>query len=206
MRSALLTSLYTSLGITLVLAIFFSILRPHYTTVYAPRLKRAQDGHRPPPVGKGLFAWLKPIRKTGEAQLVDAVGLDAAVFLRFTRMCRNMFLIMTLVGCGVLIPANITGSVKEYIQAEKDVLRLMTPRVVFGKPLWAQVACAWLFDLIIAFFLHRNYRAVSRLRRGYFESDAYQARLHSRTLLVSEGFVGTRRSQTGRPDADGVTR
>lgn len=184
LTKALWTSLITSLGTTLVLALLFSILRPHYTTVYAPRLKRAHGGYVPPPVGKGLLAWTAPVRKTREAQLAEMLGLDAVVFLRFSRMCRNMFLVMSLFGLGILIPANVTGSVKDLAKGLKGLMQ-MSPLVVFGRPLWAQVICAWLFDLIIIAFLYRNYVVVRRLRRAYFESGAYQSHLHARTLMVS---------------------
>lgn len=63
----------------------------------------------------------------------------------------------------------------------------MTPLNVF-KPtaMWSQVVCAWVFDIIIAFFLWRNYRAVRTLRRQYFESSDYQRSLHARTLMVTD--------------------
>lgn len=179
----------TSIAITLVLALLFSLLRPHHAAVYAPRLKRGNKAHAPPPVGKGFLSWLGPVLRTNEAQTVDTVGIDAAVFLRFTRMCRNMFLVMSVIGCGVMIPTNLTGSDKNITKGAKDFM-LMSPLMVFGKPLWAQVICAWLFDIMVAGFLWWNYRAVRRLRRAYFDSPEYQARLHSRTLLVGHAAIG----------------
>ena len=116
--------------------------------------------------------------------MVDAVGLDATIFLRFTRMCRDLFLAMALVGCAILIPTNMTGGNKALTQGQNK-FTLMSPVMVYGKPLWAQVISAWLFNLLVAGFLCYHYRAVRRLRRDYFESSEYQARLHSRTLLVS---------------------
>ncbi len=187
--NAFWTSLGTSIAFTFLLALLFSILRPRHAAVYAPRLKRAsKGGPGPPPVGKGFLSWLKPVLKTNEAQFQSAVGLDASVFLRFTRMCRDMFLVMSLVGCGILIPTNWTGGVKSLTKGQSP-FTLMSPLLVWGKPLWAQVICAWLLNLIVAVFLWVNYRAVRRLRRTYFESPEYQARLHSRTLLV--GDIGT---------------
>lgn len=187
MTTALWTSLFASVILTLVLGLIFSILRPHHAAVYAPRLKRASKDHVPPPVGKGFLSWLGPVLKTNEAQTVNAAGLDAAVFLRFTRMCRNMFLVLTIIGCSVLIPTNWTGADKSLAKGQPGFV-LMSPQIVFGPPLWAQVVCAWVFDVVVAYFLWSNYRAVRRLRRAYFESDEYQSRLHSRTLLVCHPF------------------
>ena len=130
-----------------------------------------------------MFAWLKPVVKTQEPYFVDKVGLDAAVFLRFTRMCRNLFLTMSVIGCGVMIPVNVASS--NSFGGKLSALVLMTPQNVFGRAIWAHVICAWLFDIIVMVFLWWNYRAVMRLRRAYFESSEYQSSLHARTLLVS---------------------
>ena len=108
-------------------------------------------------------------------------------------MCRDLFLAMALVGCAILIPANLAGANKTLMQGQNK-FTLMSPIMVYGKPLWAQVISAWLFNLLVAGFLWYHYRAVRRLRRNYFESSEYQARLHSRTLLVSR-----RRGQSAPP-------
>ncbi|KAI9681977.1 MAG: hypothetical protein M1817_000031 [Caeruleum heppii] len=183
--NAFWASLGTSIGITILLALVFSLIRPHNTQVYAPRLKSSDHKHAPPPLGKGLFAWVKPVWQAKETDLVDKIGLDAVIFLRFTRLCRNLFLVMSVVGCGVLIPSNIFGSDKAQAKS-LNPLTLMTPLVVFGKGLWAQIICSYLFDGMICFALWRHYRIVLRLRRAYFESPEYQNRLHSRTLMVTD--------------------
>jgi calcium permeable stress-gated cation channel len=181
-------SLATSLGFTLLIALIFCFLRPYNQVVYAPRLKHADEKHAPPPVGKGVFAWIQPVIKADEQLLVDKVGLDAAVFLRFAKMCRNIFLVATLVGCGILIPVNVIGGRGLY-DSYKDiaVLMKMTPQYMFGEIFWAHVTCAYVLDFIIIFFLWRNYRAVTSLRRAHFESLEYQSSLHSRTLMVWRG-------------------
>ena len=121
---------------------------------------------------------------------MDKVGLDATVFLRFTRMCRNMFLIMAVIGCGILIPANVLGSnpaiTPKNIQTSKLAFMLMSPQYVQSQALWAHVVSAWLFDIIVAMFLWINYRAILRLRRQNFESPEYQMSLHSRTLMFTD--------------------
>jgi hypothetical protein len=151
--------------------------------VYAPKLKHADDKHAPPPLGKGILAWFTPLMKMRETDLVDKIGLDATIFLRFTRMCRNLFVVMTVFGCAIMIPANVMSGTKAVQNGANDLIKI-TPEFVFGQGLWAHVACSWLFDGIIAFFLWHNYRAVAKLRRRYFESKEYQASLHARTLMV----------------------
>ena len=171
-----------------VITAFFSWIRPYNSVVYAPKLKHADSKHAPPAIGKGLFAWFGPVAKTRESQMVEKVGLDGAVFLRFTRMCRNILLVMSIIGCGILLPANIIGSKDSTTggSISSRAFIAMTPAAVTLDTLWAHVVCSWLFDIIVAYFLWTNYRAITRLRRQYFESPEYQMSLHSRTLWVTQ--------------------
>ena len=141
-------------------------------------------------MGKGIFAWLNPVLKTKEQNLTETIGLDATVFLRFIRMCRNIFLVLSVIGCLIMIPINITQS-DEGMTVDLSSFATMTPMYVFSGALWSQVACAWGFDLIVGYFLWRNYKAVTILRKRYFQSADYQRSLHARTLMVSppSGFT-----------------
>ncbi|KAK4542540.1 hypothetical protein LTR36_006588 [Oleoguttula mirabilis] len=179
-------SLGSSFGLTVAIAALFCLLRPYNNIVYAPRATYADSKHAPPPVEKGLFGWIPPLIRTKEQQLVDKVGLDAAIFMRFTRMLRNMFLALTIVGCGILIPVNLLAA----DSSAKGVpfFTRLTPLYLYGgsEVFWAYVVAAYMFDVIICFFLWTNYRAVTRLRRAYFDSPEYQRSLHARTLLLTD--------------------
>jgi hypothetical protein len=170
----------SSIGITAAIAVGFSFLRPYNSVVYAPKLKHADEKHAPPPLGKGILAWVVPLWSTSEQDLVNLVGLDAALFMRFTRMCRNIFVILSLLGCGILIPVNWVN----FWPADDVWLAKVTPRNVWGAPLWATVVFAWLLTIIVCGFLWWNYRKVLQLRRQYMQSEEYQQSLHARTLMV----------------------
>lgn len=174
----------TSLGVTLGLALLFSLIRPRNSVVYAPKLKHADKQHAPPPLGKGVFSWLKPIIKTSEGDNIDRIGMDATIFLRFTRMCRNVFLILSVLGCAIMIPVNMTQSEKSR-STNENILLLMTPQYVHPQALWANVVCAWIFDIVVGYFLWHNYRAVRNLRRRYFQSTEFQKSLHARSVMVT---------------------
>ncbi|KAF9889047.1 hypothetical protein FE257_008024 [Aspergillus nanangensis] len=183
--NAVWASLGTSAGLALVLALLFSLFRPRNSVVYAPKVKHADRKHTPPPVGKGFFAWLQPVLRTKESELIDCVGLDAAIFVRFTKMCRNIFIFLSIIGCGVMIPLNLTQS-NNSSTASLSAFATMTPLYVTTNAIWSQVVCAWAFDIIVAFFLWRNYKAVFVLRRKYFQSSDYQRSLHARTLMITD--------------------
>lgn len=180
-QSSIFASLGTSIGFTLLLALGFSLLRPYNSVVYSPKLKIADEKHAPPPMGKGMLAWVGPVLKTKEQDLVDLIGLDATVFLRVLRMCRNIFLVITALGCGILIPVNLSKGRK--FEGSNSVSKI-TPIATFGSANWGMAICAWFFNIVLAGYLWWNYRAVLRLRRQYYDSLEYKASLHARTLMV----------------------
>lgn len=134
-------------------------------------------------MGKGPFSWIKPVAKAKEDMLVEKLGLDAAVFLRFTRMLRNIFCILGVIGVAIMIPVNITTGTSA-IQDKSNVFSIMTPLYTFGEGLWAQVVVAYAIDIVILYFMWRNYRKVHDLRRAYFDSPQYQQSLHARSILI----------------------
>jgi len=107
---AAISSLVLVLVVGTGLTILFCIVRPHNSVVYAPRAKYADSKHAPPPVQKGLFAWLKPLFRTKEPEMVERVGLDAVVFLRVSRMMAWMFMALSVLGVGILIPVNVIAA------------------------------------------------------------------------------------------------
>ncbi|KAF2735037.1 DUF221-domain-containing protein [Polyplosphaeria fusca] len=187
-QDSIVIAILTALGITLAIFAIFLILRPFNTIVYAPRLRHADEKHKPPPLGKGLFAWVHPVFKTNEFDYVDKIGMDATVFLRIARMCRNMFAVLAIVGCAIIIPINVTESQKFAKKGDfkLQAIIMMTPQNLFGEILWAFIAVAYVFDFIVCGFLWWNYRGVHRLRRKYLESPEYQNSLHSRTLMITD--------------------
>jgi hypothetical protein len=183
-QTAFLASLGTSLGISAVIVLLFCFIRPYNATVYAPKLKHTDEKRAPLAIGKSPWAWLIVVIKEKEESLVEKVGLDAAIFIRFTHMCRNIFLVLSLVGCCVLIPVNVVGG-KQFATKGTPILTRMTPQFMIGQIYWALVACAWIIDIVVCVFLWMNYRVITRLRCEYFESADYQNSLRARTLMVT---------------------
>ena len=179
------------MGVTVLITLAFSFLRPRHSIVYAPKLKYADEKHAPPSIGKGLFAWVKPVLTLNETDLVAKVGLDATVFLRFTKMCRDIFAVVTIVSVAIVLPTNIVTNGKSKLREShgdgaKAFWSATTPGYISYSGLWVHVACMYLVNLAVAFFLWRNYVGVARLRRRYFESTEYLQSLHSRTLMFTD--------------------
>lgn len=116
--------------------------------------------------------------------LVPLIGMDATVFLRFVRMCRNMFLTLCITGVGILLPVNLSKYTEYKGSKGSDWVVNITPLTVWAPAIWSQVVIAWVFNFVVMGFLWFNYKKVHELRRKYFESEEYQKSLHSRTLMV----------------------
>ncbi|USP82617.1 hypothetical protein yc1106_09891 [Curvularia clavata] len=169
-----------------LLVLIFCFLRPRNSRVYAPRAKHADEKHRPLPLDKGPLSWISAVRNVKEQELVDKIGLDAVVFLRFMRMIRNIFFVLTIIGCLILIPVNVVGGSPFYKQwSSIGTLMKITPQYIFGRKFWAYVAFAYMIQATVCFFIWRNYAAVLRLRRAYFNTEEYKSSLHARTLLLT---------------------
>lgn len=185
-QNSIYAAIVYSFAVSGLLVIVFCFLRPRNSRVYAPRAKHADEKHRPIPLGKKPFSWLAAVKNVKEQDLVDTIGLDAVVFLRFLRMIRNIFVVLTIIGCGILIPINVVGGSPFYEQwSSIPTLMKFTPQYIFGTKFWAFVIVAYLFQGTVCFFLWWNYRAVLKLRRAYFNTSEYKASLHSRTLLLT---------------------
>ncbi|KAI0011558.1 DUF221-domain-containing protein [Xylariaceae sp. FL0662B] len=181
---AIWSALGTSIGFTAFIAIAFSFIRPYNSVVYAPKLKHADEEHAPPPIGKGYIAWVVPLWKTSETDVIAHAGMDAAIFLRFTRMCRNIFLVAGVLACAILLP--IYYSLNSDKSDEQKWFMRLTPSNVNDQPIWALVVVAYACNITVIGFLWWNYRKILQLRRVYFETKEYQHSLSARTLMLND--------------------
>ncbi|KAF6842221.1 DUF221 domain-containing protein [Colletotrichum musicola] len=185
-NNSIWAALGTSLGVTVGIAVTFSFLRPHNQSVYAPKLKHADEKHAPPPIGNKIWSWIPPLWNTGEAELVHHVGMDATIFLRFVRMCIFIFSTISVIVLAILVPIYLNNAVDYGTGSEFKWFEVITPIAVWGeKAYYTQVAVAYLITFTCMGFLWWNYRKVMLLRRRYFESEEYLNSLHARTLMVS---------------------
>ncbi|KAL7268213.1 hypothetical protein RUND412_009174 [Rhizina undulata] len=182
---AFLVSVGTSFGISAAILLSWCFVRPHNTVVSAPKVRTTDEKRQPPKIGSGLFSWLPPLIKCHEADLVGKIRLDACIFLRFMRMCRNIFLVLGVLGIVVMVPVIATFNMKNiWDQASRKWFILMGPSCTWGDCMWSHAVVAWVFDFIIMFFLWKNYKEIVVLAEQYFESPEYQKSLHARKLVV----------------------
>ncbi|KAI8968617.1 hypothetical protein BD414DRAFT_541409 [Trametes punicea] len=115
------------------------------------------------------------------------IGLDAAIFLRFLRMCRWLFTAIALLTCAVLIPVNVVFNLK-YVPAKgRDALSMLTIRDL-DKSNWifAHVVVTYVITLVVIAIVWYHWREVVRLRREWFRSPEYLQSFYARTLMVTD--------------------
>lgn len=157
----------------------FCFIRPHHRQVYEAR--RSTSSALP----SGPLEWLFITTRMKDDDVVKEAGLDAAVFLRFTRTMRNTFAILTVVAFASLLPSNILCAASSSAAGASFFSR-MSPQYSSGSTtLWTYVAAAYLFDGLVCLLLWMDYRAVARLKATYLDSSAYQSNLFARTLLIA---------------------
>lgn len=59
---------------------------------------------------QGYFSWIKPLLKVTDEELLDQVGCDALMYIRFIRLLRKLLFWMTVIGVGALIPVYIVAT------------------------------------------------------------------------------------------------
>lgn len=173
-------------GVSLATIILFNVLRPRNKIVYEPKVKYHVGDKVPPRASDSFLGWVSPLLHTKEPELVDKIGLDAAIFLRFNRLCRWLFLAIAAATCAILLPINVVYNLRNVPKKSRDVLSMLTIRDVGGNLLFAHVAVTYSITFLVIAFVYVHWREVVRLRREWFRSPEYVQSFYARTLLVTE--------------------
>ena len=152
--------------------------------IYEPKVKYHEGNKPPPQISDSLFGWLPPLVFTKEPELLDKIGLDAVVFLRFLRLLRWLFTGAAGLACCILIPINIFYNHKFFNSSQRDVLSILTIRDVTGNYLYAHVVVTYLITLLIIYCVNMHWQEVVKLRHAWFRSPEYLKSFYARTLQV----------------------
>ncbi|POG59516.1 hypothetical protein GLOIN_2v1467303 [Rhizophagus irregularis DAOM 181602=DAOM 197198] len=202
-----LIGIVTQFGINLTLGfgtlVLFSFLRPRNVIVYSPKQFAPEDKQPPKIEENKLWGWVKPVLEANEKSLVNEIGLDAVMFIRFIKLCQNILLCLLVFGACVIMPINIFGTYRDnnYDMPSKDnPLQILSVSYLEQTNwFWAHSVFTWLFSLIIYWFIFLEYKNYNRLRIEYFKSDEYRKSLHSKTLLIT-GLPNSKQSDKGLVD------
>ncbi|KAG0049633.1 hypothetical protein BGZ83_005530 [Gryganskiella cystojenkinii] len=158
----------------------FCVVRHWSKKIYQPRTYLVNKDIRSPDLPPGAFSWITASFKVKDRELLDRVGLDAYMFLRFLRMSAFFFTGCSLLSIPVLIPLNVIHGAKE------GGLGSMTiGNVTAGWRLWFHLTLTYVFSFAAIILLWREMREYTRRRHAYLMSDKHVKTPQSTTILVT---------------------
>ncbi|KAJ3205328.1 hypothetical protein HDU82_005267 [Entophlyctis luteolus] len=152
----------------------FCTVRTWFAHIYSPR--RALDRGRPPKLPPGMFAWAPAVWSVKESFILRTVGLDGVMFLRFLKTSTTMFLILSVLGLGVVMPTNYFSADPAHVVPNKTApfdelaaLKALTiENVPYNSPyLRVHLLFTWLFSLFAYACLIAFYRTHVNLKHHY---------------------------------------
>ncbi|KAJ3304034.1 hypothetical protein HDV03_003148 [Kappamyces sp. JEL0829] len=182
----------------------FSFLRPANKAVYEPKLKYAHEHKKPKNIDSTPWAWLDPIRTVDETELLNKVGLDGVLFLRFVIMGAKYFGFMSVFS----VPFMVINYYAPQIDNPGQTLAKSSNTTVFdlalstltiqnislkgSKLFYIPAFLAYLSTFVLMYLLYDSWQHFIVLREWYFNSDDYLHSHHNRMLLVTDNPVELR--------------
>ncbi|GBB83502.1 hypothetical protein RclHR1_10200009 [Rhizophagus clarus] len=178
--STFTSSLIFNAVITIVIFVAFDILRKRNKKVYEPRTYLVPERNRSEPLPPGLFAWVLPVLRIPDDEVIKRIGLDSYMFLRFMRMFMIIFSIFSVFGLPILLPVNFVNQGNNQGLEKFTIGNIRNP-----KRLWSHVILAWLFSGILMYYIYRELNTFIRLRHEYHTTDEYRNSPRATTILVT---------------------
>ena len=192
MSFAALAMLFTFMGCALF--IFMSCFYHNQKTsplFISPRRHRLPKLVPPPLPVDGALQWVKVCFYMSDEEIINRIGFDSLIFLRFHRLALRCIVKMSVFSFLVLLPINFTGrgranasDLKEYFGSLlfTDFMRFTMANVASGSPeLWVHCFAAYLLTGIVVRELLVEYEAFHSIRHRYLLSREP----HLRTVLVT---------------------
>ncbi|KAF9904523.1 hypothetical protein EC991_002631 [Linnemannia zychae] len=180
-----------AIGIGLYFA--FSIIRNWNKRIYQPRTYLVNPENRSPELAGGLLKWVEASIRIHDNMLVDRIGLDAYMFLRFLRMSAILFSAFTLIGIPILIPLNVIGGVdslppppgQEATKQKESLTKLAIGNIAQSWRLWFHLVLTVIFSGATIYMLWKEMQEYTRRRHAYLLSEKHARTPQSTTILVT---------------------
>eukprot|EP00550_Attheya_septentrionalis_P011715 CAMPEP_0198302568 /NCGR_PEP_ID=MMETSP1449-20131203/55697_1 /TAXON_ID=420275 /ORGANISM="Attheya septentrionalis, Strain CCMP2084" /LENGTH=1146 /DNA_ID=CAMNT_0044004955 /DNA_START=194 /DNA_END=3634 /DNA_ORIENTATION=- len=157
----------------------------------SPRRHRLPKLVPPPLPVDSAFSWIRICFYMSDEEIINRIGYDSLIFLRFHRLALRCIVKMSLFSFIVILPLNFTGGgranasdLKGYVGTLlfTDFLRFSMANVSGGSPrLWVHCFAAYLLTAIVGRELLVEYEAYNNIRHRYLLSKEP----HLRTVLVT---------------------
>ncbi|KAF8949507.1 hypothetical protein BGZ47_000048 [Haplosporangium gracile] len=163
----------TLIGLSSFLA--FCFLRTRWTVIFAPRTKLRR--HTPPPLLPTFFGWIPQLLRIPESDVLNCVGLDAAMMLRFFTMSLKLFAVCLVPGILIVWPVNSysTNDGRLPTDPDDDIGSDDNPSLPGSVPrpgtsllyLFTQFTFTWIFSLLTLYSIWHTYEGYIAVRRRY---------------------------------------
>ncbi|KAJ3409588.1 hypothetical protein HDV05_004332 [Chytridiales sp. JEL 0842] len=179
--------LVVAFGVTFLCILLYEIMRRRkslhrilYTRVEACRRET-------PAISNHLFGWMKTVIAVPETFVIEKIGLDATMFLRFLRMSFFLFLALMIVmhnKVPILTPINyLSGDPSDFVKivsqtdsttfAKIGLYRFSISNVLDGSYyLYIHALCVLMVTVLTWLTLYRNYMGFADLASSYLRSNS----------------------------------
>ncbi|KAG2494790.1 hypothetical protein HYH03_007033 [Edaphochlamys debaryana] len=110
--AAVASSFLVNLATAVAVFAVFSVIRVRSHKLrrfFAPRRYADDINLKPARLPKGLLGWVRPVLNYKEADVIDEIGLDGAMYLRILRFGINLFCGASLWCLVAVLPVNLSG-------------------------------------------------------------------------------------------------
>ncbi|KAI9281595.1 hypothetical protein BY458DRAFT_499058 [Sporodiniella umbellata] len=153
--------------------------------LFSPRTQLIRNAS--PKQTKRLFSWLQDALLVNEQDLIQRVGLDAAMHIRFLRMAVHFLTLLSLVICPVLLSLHWTGTAPEqdppldHFRSNSTLYSLSISNIQnHSHVVWTHVFFSYFISLIWLWLLFVNH-----LHHTYLLQQQTTQTLHKRTILAT---------------------
>lgn len=118
--------------------------------------------------------WMPAALRMPELELIDHAGLDSAVFIRIYLLGLKIFVPITTLAFGVLVPVNWMGNTLEHLKdlTFSDIDKLSISNVPSGsKRFWAHVVMSYIFSFWTCYMLYNEYKITATMRLRFLASE-----------------------------------
>ncbi|KAG0034795.1 hypothetical protein BGZ81_003199 [Podila clonocystis] len=178
--SAFTSALLFNGCVGLAIFVVFCIVRHWNRKIYQPRTYLVPAEVRSPVLPTGIFSWVTSSFKVTDNELLDRIGLDAYMYLRFLRMSAILFGGFTLIAIPILIPINVINGVGSGGLGDMTI-----GNVAQAWRFWFHLILTIVFCAASIVMLWREMYEYTRRRHAYLLSDKHAKTPQSSTILIT---------------------
>ncbi|KAF9273235.1 hypothetical protein BGZ68_001684, partial [Mortierella alpina] len=192
--TGLTTQLVISIALGLAAFLAFCALRTRWVVMFAPRTKLRRK--TPPILSSTFFGWVPQLMRIPEAEMLECVGLDAVMLLRFFAMAAKLFFCCLIPGLLVILPVNRYTNSDKLDQSPdhgdddddgywNNSLGWGSRTDAHGTPLlylFTQFTFTWVFTILTTYSIWHTYEGYIAIRRKYMLKHAKS--ITNRTVMV----------------------